>query len=320
MTAHLTLPSGITLRRELVDIGLDDRAIARLVRRGELVRIRHGAYVAASEWPAADRRDQHRLRTRAVQRQAGTALVTSHCSAAIEYDAPEWGLPLLDVDVTRTDGTSGRRQAGVHQHQGILLPGDVVERNGLPLTSGTRTAIDVATVLPTEASLVAVNHLLHEKHTTLEAIWQRYEPMQRHPHTLKCNVVLRLADPAIESVGESRTLFLMWRQGLPRPIAQYPLYDDVGQEIARLDFALPKAGVWLEFDGREKYVKYLREGESVADVVIREKQREDMIREHTGWICVRITWADLRRPELVARRIRDALRRAAAAPRVVLPT
>ena len=320
MTAPTALPSGIVLRRELVDIGLDDRAIARLVLRGELVRIRHGAYITASEWPVEDRREQHRLKTRAVHRQAGTALVTSHCSAAIEYGAPEWGLPLLDVDVTRIDGTSGRRQAGVHQHQGVLLDGDVVELDGRPITSATRTAIDVSTVLPTEASLVTVNHLLHARHTTLESIWQRYEPMQRHPHTLKCNVVLRLADPAVESVGESRTLFLMWRQGLPRPIPQYPLHDECGREIARLDFALPKAGVWLEFDGREKYVKYLREGESVADVVIREKQREDMIRERTGWICIRITWADLRRPEVVARRIREAIRRAAAAPRVVLPS
>jgi len=318
MTTHMTLRSGINLRRELVNAGIDDRAIARLVSKGELVRVRHGAYVAASEWPT-ERREQHRLKTRAVHLQAGTSLVNSHCSAAVEYDAPEWGLPLLDVDVTRSDGSSGRRQAGVHQHQGILQPGDVVERNGLSLTSGARTAIDVATVLPTEASLVTVNHLLHHGHTTLEAVWQRYELMQRHPHTLRCNVVLRLADPDIESVGESRTLFLMWRQGLPKPISQFPLYDDAGREIARLDFALPKAGVWLEFDGREKYVKYLREGESVADVVIREKRREDMIRECTGWICVRITWADLRRPEVVARRIREAIRRASAAPRVVLP-
>lgn len=309
----------IHLRRELVASGIDDHAIARLVRQGDLVRIRHGAYVAAGDWPATDRRRRHQLITRAVHRQSRTTLVTSHVSALAEYEAPEWALPLDEVDVTRTDGHSGRRQAGVRQHQGLLLPEDVVHGDHMLLTGGTRTAIDVATVLPSEPALVAVNHLLHERLTTLEDIWKRYEAMQHHPHTLGCNVVLRLADPALESVGESRTYYLMWRHGLPRPIPQYPITDAGGRELARLDFALPHLGVWLEFDGKEKYVKHLRQGETIADAVLREKQREDMIRELTGWICVRITWSDLQRPAVVVRRVRDAIARASAQRRAVLP-
>lgn len=319
MTCLEPVPTPIVLRRELIASGVDDRAIQRLLRRGELVRVRHGAYVAAADWPATDRRAQHRLAVRAVHRQARTSLVTSHCSALVEHDAPEWGLPLEEVDVTRVDGHSGRRCAGVHQHQGVLLPEDVRQHDGMLLTSATRTAIDVASVLRTEAALVAVNHLLHHQHTTLEQIWRRYETMQHHPHTLRCNIVLRLADPAVESVGESRTFHLLWRQGLPRPVPQYRLVED-GRELARLDFALPRAGVWIEFDGREKYVKHLGAGESVADVVVREKRREDMIRERTGWLCVRVTWADLRHPERVAERVRNAMRRSATRPYAVLPT
>ena len=63
----------------------------------------------------------------------------------------------------------------------------------------------------------------------------------------------------------------------------------------------------MEFDGRQKYVQFLREGESVTDAVLREKRREDMVCELTGWRCMRITWADLADPVRLAARIRAFL-------------
>ena len=76
----------------------------------------------------------------------------------------------------------------------------------------------------------------------------------------------------------------------------------------RLDFAWPELRVWVEIDGMSKYERWLRPGESVADAVLREKRREDRIREVTGWVCVRITWADLENPARLERRLRRALR------------
>lgn len=78
--------------------------------------------------------------------------------------------------------------------------------------------------------------------------------------------------------------------------------------IARVDFAWPELGVFMEFDGRVKYEKFLREGESVTDAVLREKRREQLICELTGWRCIRIVWADLYTPELTAARIRSLFR------------
>ena len=40
---------------------------------------------------------------------------------------------------------------------------------------------------------------------------------------------------------------------------------------------------------------------------MREKRREEQICVEKGWICIRITWADLQRPAVLARRIRKAL-------------
>ena len=65
--------------------------------------------------------------------------------------------------------------------------------------------------------------------------------------------------------------------------------------------------MFLEFDGRIKYQRLRREGESIEDVILREKRREELICAKTGWVCIRITWEDLARPTTTSRRIRALL-------------
>ena len=251
----------------------------------------------------ADAAGRHRLLARAVVKQAKTGLIVSHSSAVPFHDGPTWGLGLDTTHVTRPDGRAGRAEAGVRQHQGVVVDGDVVVRQGIEVMSPTRAALDVTTCSSAEVSLVVVNDFLHRRLTTLCDLRARYREMTQDPFTLKTELVLRLADPRLESVAESRTLFMCYRGSLPAPTPQYEIRDDHGALMARLDFAWPEFGVWLEFDGRQKYVKFLREGESVTDAVLREKERESRIAEVTGWRCIRITWADLERPSATVARI-----------------
>ena len=100
---------------------------------------------------------------------------------------------------------------------------------------------------------------------------------------------------------------MFWRGGLPMPVPQYQVVNGFGIAVARVDFAWPELGVFLEFDGREKYTKYLKEGASVVDAVLREKKREELICRITGWRCIRLTWADLYRPRETVDYIRSVL-------------
>jgi putative AbiEi antitoxin of type IV toxin-antitoxin system len=298
----------IMLRGELIDAGWSDRGIARMVKEGIWVKIRRGAYAVRKDWRRLDKAGQHVVRTRAVMRQANTEVVASHVSGLMFYDGPTWGLDLDPVHVTRTDRRAGRAEAGVRQHRGRILEGDVAHRLGTAVMAAPRLGLEVTTVADTEAALVAVNHLLHTRATTLEQMRSRYElGIDCWAHTLSTDVVLRLADPRIESPGESRVLYLCYLYGLPAPEPQYAVRDRSGKVVARVDFAWPELGLFLEFDGVIKYEKLLDGGESPSDVVVREKRREDLVRELTGWRCLRLVWADLDRPDRTASRIRDKL-------------
>jgi hypothetical protein len=296
----------IILRRELLAQGLNDRAIARLLG-DELVKVRRGAYVPANVWERLDGDGRFGLRGRAVLRQARVPVVLSHTSGLPEWGAPTWGFDLSNAQVTRTDGLAGRHEAGVQQHCGALRAGDLVVVNGVPVMNPARITLETTTLGNPEASLCVANYMLHKRFTTKKALNIQYVAMNWWPDTLPAEIVLRLANAKIESVGETRTFWCCFQQGLPMPEPQFEIKDANGRVVARVDFAWPELGVFLEFDGLIKYEKLLREGERASDVVIREKKREETICRLTGWRCIRITWADLENPARLAAKILEVL-------------
>ena len=297
----------VYLRKTLLANGHSDRSIRKLVADGILVKVRPGAYSDRRNHDGLDVAGRHGLRARAVFQQARTSVVLSHTSGIPEYDAPTWGVDLSDVHVTRPDGKAGRHEAGVHQHCGKLEDGDVIERHGIEVMTPTRLALEVTTVTSAEAGLVVVNHFLHHRLTTKDELLDRYAVMEHWPNTLRTSLVLHRADSRIETVGESRTLHLILTAGLPPPIPQYEIRDGSGRVVHRVDFAWPDLGVFLEFDGKVKYEKYLKPGERASDVVIAEKKRERWICKLTGWRCIRLDWSDLAKPALTAALLRQEL-------------
>ena len=303
----------VHLRKDLLQSGYDDRALARALKRGTLARPRRGAYVDGALWAGLTTSQKHALTAHAAYLQARTDVVISHASALPFHDAPTWGIDLDEVHLTHVNGKTGRREAGVRPHCGHLVEGDVVTAYGIRFSTAIKVSLEVLTTAKVEPALAVVNHFLHRGDFTGEQLQERYRRGMDHwPHSLAAPVVFKLMDRRIESVAESRTSHLLWLHGLPPCQPQYEVRDGRGWLVAKLDFAWPELGVWLEFDGKVKYTELTRDGESAADVVVREKKREDLVRALTGWICVRITWADLDRPQEVVRRLREAFELAAS--------
>lgn len=303
----IDLTDVVVLRRELLADGHTDASIRRLLRTGALHRVRHGCYVDGALWRSLCAADQHRVLIRAVLRTAHPSAVVSHVSAAVEHGAAVWGIDLGTVHLTRRDGRCGRREAGVAQHRGTLEDDEVVLVNGIPVTRPARSALEVLATSETEPALVTIDSLLHQGSCTRAELVTVNREHKHWPSTLAAAVVLRLCDERIESAAESRTSYLCHAQRLPRPEPQVVIRDERGWVVGRVDFAWPRAGVFLEFQGKEKYLRHRREGESLENYLMREKRRIELICQLTGWVCIAITWADLARPEQTAARIRKVL-------------
>lgn len=302
----------VRLRRELIAAGWNDRDIARAVRGGLIHRLRYGAYVDAALWSMLDSdRDRHRARSRAVLKTAHPSSVLTHQSALAEHIDPLWRLCLDDVSVTRTDGVAGRHEAGIIHHSGSLHLPDITVRNGVPVSAPARTAIEILSTNDTELGFCLLNALLHAKRTTLDEVRAIAARTDHWPNTLGVRIAIGLASPKLTSIAESRTFYLLYRESVPLPMPQVDVYDALGKLLGCVDFLWPKHGVFLEFDGRIKYLIYRRPGETLADFLLREKKREERICQETGWICIRIGWSDLENPLETARRIRAVLARRA---------
>lgn len=292
---------------ELLAAGYDDRAITRMVRSGALHRLRHGAYTSGEHWKSLDQVEQRKLVALATLRSARSPAALAGPSAADVFGVPVWDMG-SEVHLARLDQRAGRRKGGKVQHRGQLVAEDLTIRDGLPVTSGTRTALDMIALADVPHALVTVNGLLHVGETTLELLGRRSAGMEHDPHTIHTPLVLGLADGRCESAGESLGVHMCWKQHLPRPELQAEVINGRGELVAMVDFLWRERRVFMEFDGRVKYLRYRRPGESAVDCVLREKRREELICGLTGWRCIRIVWADLFRPELTAARIRATLR------------
>ena len=303
---ELLRPHGFFLRRDALAQGLTDRRLYGLVRDGTLHRIRQGAYTTTRRWSVLDPVARHLMRARCVVRCAAVEVALCHTTAVVVHGGPVWGLPLTEVHVVRLDGRTGRREAGVRQHGHALDTDDVVEVGGLPVTAVARTCLDVTTIARVEVALGVLDHFLHVGAVSQDELVRRVATLGTRPGSLASELACRLADGRSESVGETRVRYRCWASHLPHPVPQFEIREG-GRVVYRLDFAWPEHGVWLEFDGREKYVKHLRDGESVVDAVLREKRREERIALRTGWRCIRVTWADLHDPERLVARIAAVL-------------
>jgi hypothetical protein len=294
-------------------MGYDDRTIYANVRHGVWVRVRMGAYAEATRWAELDEVDRHRVRARAVLKTAHPSAVLTHVSSVLEHGAPVWGVDLAEVHVTRTDGKRGRREAGVVHHHGSLHESEVEVVHGVPVSRAGRSAIELTTMASVESSLVSLNWMLHHEVTTRAELEDLVVRCRHWPGSLRSDLVIRLADGRNAWPGEARTSHLLWHEHVPAPEPQFEIYVD-GHLIGVVDFAWPGYKVFVEFDGRIKYLRLRRPGESLEDVILREKRREETICRLTGWVCIRITWEDLSRPATTARRIRSMLESRASRP------
>jgi hypothetical protein len=301
-------PDHVFLRREALAFGYTDRDLHAAVMAGVLSKVRHGAYVPASVWAAADHLEQHRLRSHAVLRSHDSALALSHTSAAVEHGLRLHKPELSKVHVTCLGKPLARTTHDIVYHEREQDLEVSSTPHGVLLVDPTRAALQTASMSSVAAGMVVLDSVIDLDKATLDDVHAAHSTF-RGPGSRRLHVTVRLVREGANSVGESLGRHLCWSQHLPEPHLQFEVYDDAGNLIGRTDFAWPDFGLLGEFDGLVKYGRLRRPGETVEQAVVREKQREDQLRELTGWLMIRIIWAELFRPTHTARRIQEQLSR-----------
>lgn len=304
---------GVFLRREALGHGYTDEDLRQAVRSGFIARVRHGAYVAAPVWAEADDVRRHVLRCHAVLATHGEGVALTHTSAAALHGLAIWPTSLLGrVHLTRLDGRTTRVCHDIVYHRG-----HVPERHLVPLAGGgwisspPRAAIEHSSLTSVEGSVVCLDSFLRARgEGARDDMHDANAARAGWPRSRHLRIALGLARPGAESVGESRMRFLFWENHLPMPDLQVRVHDDRGELLGISDFGWEGAKLLGEFDGKVKYERLLRPGETSADALFREKRREDQMREFSGCSMIRFIWSDLYAREQSAARLRRALGRA----------
>jgi hypothetical protein len=299
---------GIFLYREAIEAGYKDKQVQAMRRSGRWRRVRHGAYCFADTWALLTPAQRHLTLAHAVRRTTPGSVVFSHTTALVAHGIDVWGADLGVAHVTRLDTGASRVVADVRQHVAKCTDEEVTEAHGLLVTTPARATLEAGTILDTQSALTSFDSAVWQGLCTIAELKELFEKFANHwPGSRHLHVALRLATGKSETVGESRSMYLFWLQHLPAPEQQWEIKVD-GKVVAIIDFAWPQFNLFGEFDGKGKYLRPYRPGEDPGEVVFREKTREDLVRRLTGFVFVRIIWADLYHPARTAAYIRSMMR------------
>jgi hypothetical protein len=174
--------------------------------------------------------------------------------------------------------------------------GETVMRRGLPATSVVRTIADLGRRLPLVEAVAALDMALHRRLLELLDLGSWAGAHSRYRGVARLRRAIELAEPATESVMETRLRLLLVLARLPKPLAQVSLYDDDGHFVGRPDFYYPLHRLALEYDGS-----------SHRENLTGDNRRQNRMVD-AGYRLLRFTAADvLSAPDSVVDLVRRAL-------------
>ena len=176
---------------------------------------------------------------------------------------------------------------------------DRVRVRGFPVTSATRTVLDLATQRPGRARLEAAIDSAVRHRASAPIVLQRRLEQLRGPGRWGCRLVDQLTlDAGGESMLERRFLELMRTHGLPRPTTQRWFHVEK-RPIGRADFVYAEHRMVVEVSGRKGHAS---DAERAKDA-----QRRNELQD-IGWRVYEYTWDDVTcRPAHVVRTMRERL-------------
>lgn len=292
--------SPVHRRGDLMAAGISDALHVAMIRRGDIVRLRHGVYAARAVVESADAAERHRLDIAAAVAGGREPVWAFGASSALLHGLPlPFAVPEC-VSLVRASGADERALRRPSRHRLVLPdlhvttgpvdPASTVIVRGVPTVPAALAALATAAELSSSRWRTAVLDGALWRGATVDEIAELIDLWRHVGHRADLLKALNRARPGAQTVLETFSRLAFLEGGLPEPILQHPFYDDDGL-IGYVDMWWPSLNVIGEADGLVKY--------AARSDVVREKRREDRLRA-LGPRVVRWTFEDIEtHPETV---------------------
>jgi hypothetical protein len=284
---------------ELRACGLDKRAVARRVAAGRL----HPLYkrVYAVGHPNVPVRGQ----LLAAVKACGPGSVISHFAAAVLWGMFKWDGRYPDVMVPRN-----RQHPGIRTHRARLDDLDVTHRHGIPVTTPSRTLIDLAATLPAERLRRITRQALSDGLVTIPQLTEALRRLAPSRGCRKLRAIVAKGHVPTRSELEDAVLDLIEAGGLSAPEVNVPIWVDGRRLIP--DFRWPEQRLIVEADGAAYHDNELARED--------DAERQALL-EAAGERVLRITWEQAfgRPAQTIARLARSGCPRGGTSARGRLP-
>ena len=238
---------GLLTTNQLISLGWSHNAVVHLVRRGQLIRVRHRVYRTAGSAVTADQA------VLAAVLAAGPRALLSHASGA-----RLWGFTTIPkpekIDVL-TDSWSQPRLAGVQGHRTVWLPDSHRARlRSIPVAIAERVLVDSCGLVDAVRLKAAVNDGLRRRVVTLPRLTRVVDEVPVSGRRAIVPMVELLetkvpgydpgdSDPEIDLVED------LVAAGFARPAQQIRV--DFEGETMFIDVGWPERRVGFEYDSLE---------------------------------------------------------------------
>ncbi len=272
--------SGVFTREAARRAGITRDALDYGVTSGRYHRLYPGVYAIAGS------PESQRLKMTAAVLSFPTLAAVSHQTAAELLGLTKRGIRQIETVTTRWDRVP---RSGLRVHESLdLLTEDVIDLDGVPVTTPVRTVVDLGASNRWMVESALEQGIRQDLFTLLEveAFVSRVARRGRRGVGVIRPLIegRRRWDTATESALEDQFRKAVAECGLPVPTTQFVVRDGNGRFVCRADFAYPAERVLIELDSEAHHLDRMTFRRD------RTKQNRAVI---LGWTVLRYTWWDV---------------------------
>jgi very-short-patch-repair endonuclease len=266
---------GVVSRTQLMEIGLGRRAIGYRLACGRLHCVHRGVYAVG-----------HRSLSREGRWMAAVLVAGAGAALSHRPAGAHWGLrPTARAQIEVTSPRQSRSRPRVKVYRSFLPDDEVTRVDGIPVTTVSRTLLDLASVLQPhqlERAMEAAEVRRLSDRLSLDDLLERY-PRRRGSGAIRSILVAgRLGATVTRSELEERFLAFVKDAGLPRLEVNGSV--EAGGRTFECDCVWRADRLIVELDGHPTHAP--------AGAFERDRARDRALHA-AGWRVVRLTWRQL---------------------------